>query len=131
MLATVIGATAVEPSFKNVRRGYHSDTLLKLTLELNGDVRAGVVHVVALDALVHHAEAAADNGLAAAGKVIGKADARTKRCPLIIHQTLGNSGRLTRDADTVQIELSASRLEIGLFPTGLPCNQTRTSVARR
>src|SRR6185437_11442934 len=49
------------------------------------DVGAGVVHVVALDALVHCAEAAANHGLAAASQVIGKADARTEGGPVIVH----------------------------------------------
>ena len=70
------------------------------------NIGAGVVHVVALNALVHHAEAAADNSLASAGEVVGKSYARTKGCPVIVDQALRNAV-LPGDADSIQVERDA------------------------
>src|ERR1700738_4751025 len=39
---------------------------LEPNVQAEGNIRAGVVHIVALNALVHDAKAAADHGLAAA-----------------------------------------------------------------
>ena len=71
----------------------------------------GVVHVVALNALVHDAEAAAHDRLAAAGQVIGEAEARTEVRPVIVHQALGNAV-LSGDADAVQVERNAGENRI-------------------
>src|SRR5580765_2552608 len=60
------------------------DARVRQSYAVEGDAQAernvgtGVVHVVALDALVHCAKAAANYGLATASQVIGKADARTE-----------------------------------------------------
>ena len=50
-----------------------------------GNVRSSIVHVVALDALVHDAESATDDGLAVSTDVIGKSDAGTKGEPVVIY----------------------------------------------
>src|SRR6266567_1648238 len=81
--------------------------------EVNGgterNVRAGVIHIVALDTLVHHAETAAQNRLTGARQIVGKSEPRTKRCPLGIDQPLGNASCGARNADTVQVELVAGK----------------------
>src|SRR4029077_6568065 len=76
------------------------------------NIGTGVVHVVALNALVHGAESAADDRLALARQVIGKAQTRTEGSPVVIHQTFWNS-ILARDANAVQIELLACQDRIG------------------
>src|SRR5438874_716075 len=73
------------------------------------DVRTSVIHVVALDALVHRAEPAAHNRLAGAGQVVGESEPRAKRRPLRIHQTLWNARRLSGNADAVQVKLGAGK----------------------
>src|SRR5207249_1522081 len=55
------------------------------------NIGTGIVHVVALDALVHDAKAAANNGLAPAVEVVGKAEARTEGSPVVIHQAFGHA----------------------------------------
>src|SRR5579859_5015829 len=80
--------------------------------QAKGNVRAGVVHVVALNALVHEAKTAANDGLAVSGEVIGKAKTRTESCPVVIHQALGNA-ILSRDADTVQVKRYARKNWVG------------------
>ena len=70
-------------------------------------VQSGVVDVVALNALVEDANAAAENGLAASGQVIGKADARLPGEVAVLDVAL----RETIDAgfvNAVQIELLGS-----------------------
>src|SRR5258708_7913544 len=57
---------------------------LEADVQAEGNIGAGIVHVVALDALIHDAKAAADNGLAAASKVIAEPEARSEGCPVII-----------------------------------------------
>src|SRR5208282_5011119 len=74
-------------------------------------IGTGVVHVVALNALVHDAESAADDGLATAGEVISKAKAWTEGRPMIVHKALRDTETavaVTRDADSVQIDRNAS-----------------------
>src|SRR5277367_750828 len=83
-----------------------------IDLEAERNIRTGVVHVVALNALVHDAESAADNRLAASREVPGKADARTKGIPMIVDEAL-RYAHLSRDADAVQIERNAGKNRIG------------------
>src|SRR5690242_4098794 len=66
------------------------------------NVRTSIVHVVALDALIHDAETAADDRLAVAGQIVRKAEPRTKGRPVVIHQAFGHTV-LTRDADAIQV----------------------------
>src|SRR5579859_912521 len=80
-------------------------------LEAKGAIWTGVVHVVALNALVHDAEAAADHGLASAGEVISKAQARTESGPVVVNQALGDAV-LARNANAFQIERNASKNRI-------------------
>src|SRR5438093_13240715 len=65
------------------------------------NIGAGVVHFVALDALVHYASAAADPSLPATGEVVCKANSWTTGGPGIVDQTFGNAA-LARAANTVQ-----------------------------
>src|SRR5580693_4244543 len=85
---------------------FHRDAV-QTDLQAEGDVSTGVVHVVALDAFVHDAESAADNGFAASRDVIRKAKARTKSGPMVVHEALRYTV-LARNADAVQIERHAS-----------------------
>ena len=91
-------------------------------LEAERNVRAGVVHVVALNALVHDAEAAANDRLAVAGQVIGKAETRTKVRPVIVHEALRNAV-LFGDADAVQVERNAGEngIRAGAEAGAAPC----------
>src|SRR5580704_12095746 len=81
-------------------------------LQAERDVGSGVVHVVALNALIHDAEAATDDGLASTRQVVGKTQSGTKRRPVIAHQALGNSV-LARDADSVQVQRNARKNRVG------------------
>ena len=76
---------------------------LEADVQTERNVRTGVVHVVALNALVHHAEAAADHRLAAARHVIGKTKTRTKGRPVVVHEPLRNT-IFFRNADTIQVQ---------------------------
>ena len=78
-------------------------------------VRTSVVHVVALNALVHNAESAADHGCAGTGQVIGKTDTRTESRPVIRHQALRNSV-LPGDTEAVHVELIPSGSDSGWCP---------------
>src|SRR4029077_6679231 len=62
------------------------------------------VHVVALDAFVHDAEAAADHGLAIASYIVGKSKTRSEVQPRIVHTPFRNSAYVA-DANSIQIEL--------------------------
>ena len=75
-----------------------------IDLQAKGNIGTGVVHVVALNALVHDAESAADNSLAPASQIVGKAKTRTEGRPVIVHQTLWNAV-LAGYANAVQVEL--------------------------
>src|SRR5579864_757058 len=94
----------------------HLDAV-QVNLQAKRNVGAGVVHVVALDALVHDAEAAADDGLAGAREVIGKAEARTESGPVVIDKTLGNAV-LAGDADAVGVKEDTSARENGVRAGG-------------
>ena len=102
-------------------------------MEAERNVRPGIVHVVALNAFVHDAEAAANNRLAAAGQVIGEAEARTEVGPVIVHQTLGYAV-LLGDADAVQVQRNASEnrvragAESGLCGTDRCRRDSRTAA---
>jgi hypothetical protein len=73
---------------------------------IKGSVRGPVVHIVALNAVVHDAKSAADDRLALAREVIGKTDAWPEGRPVVVGQTLGDSV-LTSDPDAVFIELQS------------------------
>ena len=81
-------------------------------MQAEWNVWSGVVHVVALNALVHDAEPATDNSLAAAAHVVGKSETRTKCCPVIVDQAFGHAV-LARDTDAVEIEWNACKDRIG------------------
>src|SRR5213082_188365 len=67
--------------------------------------RAGVVvDVIALDALVHQAVTATNDGLAIAVQVVSKANARPEVLPGVIHAALGNS--LAAGSDAIGVEKS-------------------------
>src|ERR1017187_317989 len=68
-----------------VSRRIHKRNVVERYVRTERYVGAGIVHVVALDALVHCAKAAAENRLAGPGEIIGEADARTERCPVVVH----------------------------------------------
>src|SRR5712691_4944537 len=76
---------------------------LEANVQAEGNIGTGVVHVVALNALVHGPEAAADHGLAAARHVIRKTYARTERRPVVVHEPLRNA-IFFRNADPIQIQ---------------------------
>src|SRR5208337_3030765 len=78
-----------------------------------GYVAGGVVHVVALFALEHDAEAAAHDGLARAGEIISKADTRTESVPVVLDQP-GGGAVLSDDANSIEVEHVAQRSEDGI-----------------
>src|ERR1019366_7166584 len=79
------------------------------------NVRAGVVHVVALNAFVHQAKSAADYGLALAGDVIGKSNARTESGPVVVHQTLRDP---IQTVDTHAVRIQRNRCQDGIGAGG-------------
>src|SRR5258707_264204 len=85
----------------------HFDWPGSTDLQAERNVRAGVVHVVTLNALVHDAATAANNGLATAGDVISEPDTRTERSPVIVYQALWYAV-LAGNTNSVQIERNAS-----------------------
>src|ERR1700730_2416385 len=85
---------------------------LEADVQAEGDIGAGIVHVIALDALIHDAKPATDNGFAAARKVISEPEARSEGCPVIIDQTLRNTVFLG-NTDSVQVERNARENRIG------------------
>ena len=107
MSATEIGALRVSPVARLVL-GLLSDTPLLVTAGAERHVSTGVVHVVALDALVHGANAAADYVLAAARQVIGETDARAERCPVVGHHAVRVAVH-AGDANAIQIELEGAQ----------------------
>src|SRR5260370_1003983 len=72
-------------------------------LQTERNVRAGIVHVVALNPFVHHSESAADYGLAGASEVVSEAEARTERRPVVVHKTLGYAV-LPGNADSIKVQ---------------------------
>src|SRR5262249_24819997 len=74
-----------------------------IQLEAEGNVRTSVVHVAALNALVHDAETAAEHGLAVAEEVIGEANAWTEGVPVVVDEALRDPV-LAGDADAVQVK---------------------------
>src|ERR1019366_5774915 len=85
--------------------------------------------VVALDPLVHGAEAAAKDGLAIPGEVIGKTDTRTERRPVIVYETFRNPWGLARDAYAIQIKLISG--QNGIRTGAQPRAARRNRVAVR
>jgi len=71
-------------------------------------ISGAVIHVVALNALVHQAIAAANNGLATTGKVVSKTKARPEIPPCIVGQPSGDS-ILASNAHPVQVERIAAQ----------------------
>ena len=69
-------------------------------------VDGAVVHIVALNALVHGAKSTADYGFALAGQVIGESDAGAESSPVIVDQA-GRNPVLAADANAVRVELHA------------------------
>ena len=65
-------------------------------------IGASVIHVVALNALIHHAEATTDNSFAGTAEVISKADAGTEVRPVIVNEAL-RYAVLAGYADTVEV----------------------------
>src|SRR5256885_12781516 len=95
----------------------HLDRPWRIYVEAERNVRTCVVHVVALDAFVHEAEAAAQNRFSAASKVIGKADARTEGCPMVVHKPLRYSV-LSRAPDAIEVQRNrnASNCDLWIRP---------------
>src|SRR5882757_1250437 len=81
----------------------HFDRPWSINLQAEWNVRTGIVHVVALNALVHQAETATNNGLASAGDVIGESDTRTERSPVIVHQAFWYA-ILTGNTNSVEVK---------------------------
>src|SRR5580704_12707039 len=102
---SVDGLNCSRPSLQCDAWVVHRDAV-ETHLQAERDVRTGVVHVVALNALIHDAESAADNGLAGSSDVIGEPDARTESSPVVVDQALGNAV-LAGDANSVQVERNA------------------------
>src|SRR5438046_1071654 len=65
-------------------------------VQTEGDVWTGIVHVVALNALVHDGESTANDRLASTGQVISKAKMRTEGRPVVVHQALEIGGASCR-----------------------------------
>ena len=103
MLPTVMGATKALPVL-SAAEGLERPTLFKRYRCAKRLVWTTVVHVVTLNAFVHDAEAAADDGLVIAGQIVSKADARAEvvsNNSSPCHSECHSSG----DPDAVQIEL--------------------------
>ncbi len=93
ILATVIAGLMVWPDWILVF-GLSRRTLLKFTLSLNGMLAPESYMSFPLDALIHDAKFAADDGLALAGEVIGEAEARAEgsRRPISSRTVVGEAG---------------------------------------
>src|SRR2546430_756665 len=85
--------------------------VIEADLQTERNVGTGVVHVIALNALVHDAEPTADNCLTAATQVIGKTKTWTEGCPVIVDQALRNP-ILSGDADSIQVKWNACKNRI-------------------
>src|SRR5580700_5331259 len=83
-----------------------------IDLQAEGNVGSGVVHVVALNALVHDAKAATNDALPVAAEVVGETDTRTEVSPVVVHQALWNTV-LLGNSNTVEVERNASENWVG------------------
>ena len=72
-------------------------------------VHGTVIHIVALNAFVHHAESTAYDRLSLTGKVVSTAQPRPPIVPGVVDQTFGDSV-YSADPDPVQIELYPPRM---------------------
>ncbi len=108
MLATVIGCNEGTPLLSCVP-GFASSMLLKLMLVLNGTLGPALYMSLPWMRSYMTPNPPRTNGLARSGQIIGKANARTECCPVIVDQALRNSRCLAGDADAVQVELVAGQ----------------------
>src|SRR5262249_30246835 len=92
-----------------------------------GYVAASVVHVVALNAVIRHAEAAANHGLACTAHVIGKPNTRSKSTPMILDKPLGgpacavNPKSIGIEQDTRDIGIGRKGSRVGAANARLYC----------
>ena len=107
-------AGIVKPVWRLVL-GSDRDTLLKFDARRKRNSSRVVVHVVALDALVHDAVAAPDHGLAIASYIIGKSKTRSEVRPRIVHAPFRNPANVA-DADSIQIELLTRKNRVRAGP---------------
>jgi len=85
MLAGLIGLDATLPVCEQHTWIFKARTLLFDTLRLKGILAPGVVHVVALNALIHNPESAAHHGLIPLPReIVGKPETRSERCPEVV-----------------------------------------------
>ena len=74
MLAGLIGRARCGARGERQSRIVELDGAGSVDLQAERNVGSGVVHVVALNALVHDAEAATNDALAVAGEVVGETE---------------------------------------------------------
>src|SRR5207248_5118058 len=84
----------------NVRIG--EKNIVDVQINVERTVGRGIVHVVALNSLIHGAEAAAEHSRAMPGHVEGKSYSWLEGVPSVVHQTLRNSV-LSLDTDAIQV----------------------------
>src|SRR5690242_4924583 len=82
------------------RLGNSKEDRVKSRAGAEWDICTSVVHIVALDALVHRSKARTYHRRTFAGQIVGKSHSRTKLSPVIVNHAMRNSG-LTRDSDPV------------------------------
>src|SRR6266404_2108129 len=78
----------------------------RVHLQTKWNVRASIVHIVALNPLVHDSESATDHGLPVACEVVSEAEARTEGCPVVVYEPL-RYAILPGNPDTIQVEGNA------------------------
>src|SRR5262249_39584180 len=81
-------------------------------LQITRGIGGAIVHVVALNTLIHGGKSTADDCLAAASQVIGKTKAWPPIVPVVIYETFRNPV-LATDPDSILVELNAGKDRIG------------------
>src|SRR5882757_906994 len=93
----------------------HLDRRGGINLQAERNVWTGVVHVISLNAFVHHAGATTNDRLPLAVEVVCKSDAWTECGPVIVHQALWYTV-LTRNTYSVEVERNAGENRVRAGP---------------
>src|ERR1051326_4853297 len=91
-------------------------------VQTEGQVGTGIVHIVALGAVIHDGKSAANDRLTTTGQVVGKAEPRSERRPVVVHKTSGYTV-LSRHADSIQVKRNARKdgVRAGAEPRACGC----------